>query len=78
MQNPYEGNYEKDDGYYTAFLIKNGLIFQPMKNFAISFNAGAGFFSARTKYHDDYQGGPFETLDNAMAIEFALNIGYKF
>lgn len=77
-QNPYYGYYTKDRGSYTAFLVKNGLVFQPSKNFNISFNAGAGFFSANTDYYDDYQPGPLELVEDGIAFEFGLNVGYKF
>ncbi len=77
-QYPYEGYFAKDNGYYIAFLVKNGLIFQPTKHLNVSFNAGAGFFSPETDY-DDYNGyESYTAIDQALSIEIGLNIGYRF
>lgn len=70
---------KKEVGSYGAIIFKNGLLFQPTKNFNASLTIGAGFYQQKTKYNDSSDNfNPGYFIEESMAVEFGLNIGYKF
>jgi hypothetical protein len=76
---PYSYKTKKEIGNYGAIIFKNGLLFQPTKSFNVSLTLGAGFYQQKTKYNDSYtNNSPSYFVEESMAIEFGLNIGYKF
>ncbi len=70
---------KKEIGSYGAILIKNGMLFQPTKSFNVSLTIGAGFYQQKTKYNDSGNNyNPSYFIEESLAVEFGLNIGYKF
>lgn len=59
-----DGNSKKTSTYY-AFLLQNGFLFQPVKHFNVSINAGIGYSNRR-----------YGT--SVIVIRGGLSIGYKF
>ncbi|MBL0340782.1 MAG: hypothetical protein IPP71_07610 [Bacteroidetes bacterium] len=68
---------KKGIGNYGAIIFKNGMLFQPSKNFNVSINIGAGFYQGQTKNGNSEQ-FTFFNFEDFFAVEFGLNVGYKF
>ncbi|CAN5438370.1 hypothetical protein BH11BAC1_BH11BAC1_18570 [soil metagenome] len=71
----------KDIGYFYAYLIQNGVLFQPLKNLNFSLNFGAGY--CRSKRHYDRAGysGNIESIkvsNEKAVLRAGLLVGYKF
>jgi len=70
---------KKEIGTYGAIIIKNGMLFQPTKSINVSLTIGAGFYQQETKYNDSNNNyNPSSFIDESLAVEFGLNVGYKF
>ncbi len=61
----YYSYFENRKENYYAFLLQNGVLFQPLKHFNISINAGLGYSHSSTDRSD-------------LVVRGGLNIGYKY
>ena len=77
QNDPY--TYKKDVLDYYSLMVKNGVSFIPIKNFAISLNLAMGVYLISMKYYDGVNNyGYYGGNEMSRAIEGNICFGYRF
>jgi hypothetical protein len=69
--------YKKETGTYFAFLLQNGMLAQPAKNFNVSLNLGIGYSQKRFE-SSGHSYNSSSNIHEQFIIRGGISLGFKF